>query len=204
MSDATVQISMPDIVLEPDEVLKFIMAYPAVQQRIKETFKSKAPADVREHIKEQLDFAFDYKRGVVAGRFNDVLHAASKLKGEEARQFLLEDHLAQCLGTFDTEQKNELNETIAKHLANGGDLPKIYIQWIAQNIVDPNRLKYKRGRRSRHLLHTAICRWTFFLKVVMGYTIVDAHCLISDAYPMSDEALRNIWFNTKNQYKNLS
>ena len=204
MSDATVQISMPDIVLEPDEVLKFIMAYPAVQQRIKETFKSKAPADVREHIKEQLDFAFDYKRGVVAGRFNDVLHAASKLKGEEARQFLLEDHLAQCLGTFDTEQKNELNETIAKHLANGDDLPKIYIQWIAQNIVDPNRLKYKRGRPSQHLLHAAICRWTYFLKAVMGYTIVDAHTLISGAYGMSDEALRNIWFNTKNEYKNLS
>ena len=204
MSDATVQVSMPDIVLEPDELLKLIIAYPAMKQRIKETFKSKAPAEVREHLKDELEFARDYKHGAVAIRFNNVLQDASKLTGGEARQFLLDDHLAQCLGTFDTKQKNELNKTIAKHLVNGGDLPKIYIQWIAQNIVDPNRLKYKRGRRSRHLLHTAICRWTFFLKVVMGYTIVDAHCLISDAYPMSDEALRNIWFNTKNQYKNLS
>jgi len=204
MSDATVQVSMPDIVLEPDELLKLIMAYPAMKQRIKETFKQKTPAEVREHLKKELESARDYKHGAVDIRFNNVLQDASKLIGEEARQFLLEDHLAQCLGTFDTEQKNELNETIAKYLANGGDLPKIYTQWIAQNIIDPNRLKYKRGRRSRHLLHAAICRWTFFLKVVMGYTIVDAHRLISDAYGMSDEALRNIWFNTKNEYKNLS
>ena len=204
MSDATVQVSMPDIVLEPDELLKLIIAYPAMKQRIKETFKSKAPAEVREHLKDELEFARDYKHGAVAIRFNNVLQDASKLTGGEARQFLLEDHLAQCLGTFDTEQKNELNETIAKHLANGDDLPKIYIQWIAQNIVDPNRLKYKRGRPSQHLLHAAICRWTYFLKAVMGYTIVDAHTLISGAYGMSDEALRNIWYDTKNQYKNLS
>ena len=106
MSDAIVQISMPDIVLEPDEVLKFIMAYPAVQQRMKKTFKSTAPAEVRAQIKQDLDWAANYKRGAVTRRFNDTLQAANKLIGKKARQSFLEDHFAQYLVTFDTEQKN--------------------------------------------------------------------------------------------------
>jgi hypothetical protein len=202
MSDASVQVSMPDIVLEPDEVLKFIMAYPAVQQRMKKTFNSTAPAEVRAQIKQDLDWAANYKRGAVTRRFNDTLQAANKLKGKKARQSFLEDHFAQYLGTFDAEQKNELNETVAKHLANGGDLPKKYIQWIAQNILDPNRLKYKKGRPSKHLLHAAICRWIFFLKAVLGYTIKDAQALVSGAYNISESHLRDIWNAPKNQYRN--
>lgn len=158
-----------------------------IKRQVAEDYKKMTETALRAAVRENL------KRKI------EIYTPAKNFEKELANSSIAakEELFSLTLVFCDQSHKNELHQVIAKHLANGEQIPRLCIKWFAKNVLDPRRIQKGRGRPNQNYLHHEVVEQIIFFQSYMDYSISEAQQLISESYGISESHMRDIWANRK-------